>query len=95
MRFLTLSEIRPRFEGKTVAIVGSGPGCVKNPGGYIDSHDVVVRISNYKLMPGTGTRTDVYYSFFGSSIRKTAEELKRDGVTLCMCKLPDAKPFEV
>lgn len=94
MRFLTLSEIRPRFEGKTVAIVGSGPGCTKNPEGMIDSHQVVIRVSNYKLLPGTGRRTDVFYSFFGSSIKKTAEELKRDGVTLCMCKLPNAKPFD-
>lgn len=95
MRFLTLSEVRPRFEGKTVAIVGSGPGCAKNPDGLIDSHDVVVRISNYKILPpATGKRTDCFYSFFGSSIRKTAEELRGDGVSLCMCKLPDAKPFE-
>lgn len=94
MRFLALSEVRPRFEGKTVAIVGSGPGCTKNPEGLIDSHEVVVRISNYKLLNGTGRRTDCFYSFFGSSIRKTADELKSDGVALCMSKLPDAQPFE-
>jgi hypothetical protein len=94
MRFLTRPEVAQRFDGKTVAIVGSGPGCVKNPEGLIDSHDIVVRISNYKLLPGTGKRTDCFYSFFGSSIRKTAEELKRDGVMLCMCKLPDAKPID-
>jgi hypothetical protein len=41
-----------------------------------------------------GTRTDVFYSFFGSSIRKTAEELQEDGVTLCMCKCPDVKFIE-
>lgn len=77
-----------------VAIVGSGPGVLPNPPGLVDGHDVVVRVNNYRLIPpATGTRTDVFYSFFGNSIRKTADELKRDGVTLCMCKCPDAKPI--
>jgi hypothetical protein len=94
MRFLTRSEVRPRFEGRSVAIVGSGPGVLDNPDWRVDNHDVVVRVNNYKLCKGTGLRTDVFYSFFGTSIKKTAEELKRDGVTLCMCKLPDAQPIQ-
>lgn len=94
MRFLTKSEIASRFEGKTVAVVGSGPGSLDNKIGFIDGHDVVVRINNYKLLPQTGRRTDVFYSFFGASIKKTADELKRDGVTLCMCKCPDSQPIE-
>lgn len=77
-----------------MAIVGSGPGCVDNPAGFVDSHDVVVRVNNYRLTGGTGKRTDVYYSFFGKSIKKTAEELIRDGVTLCMSKIPNAHAIE-
>jgi len=73
-----------------VAIVGSGPGSLDNAPGFVDSHDVVVRVNNYRLLPATGSRTDVFYSFFGYSIRKTAAELQRDGVTLCMCKCPCA-----
>jgi hypothetical protein len=65
-----------------------------NVPGFIDGHDVVVRANNYKLGEAQGFRTDVFYSFFGSSIRKSAEDLKRDGVQLCMCKCPDAKPLE-
>lgn len=94
MRFVSRSDIRPRFEGKTVAIVGSGPGVLQNVPGFIDSQDVVVRVNNYKLTPATGSRTDVFYSFFGRSIRKEKRDLKRDGVTLCLCKCPDAHAIE-
>jgi hypothetical protein len=86
--------VAPFFVGKTVAIVGSGPGSLRNPLGLVDSHDTVVRVNNYKLLPQTGKRTDVFYSFFGTSIRKAAEELIRDGVKLCFCKCPDAKFME-
>lgn len=95
MRFLTKSECRPRFEGKRVAVVGSGPGVLANDPGLIDGHDVIVRVNNYRLIPpATGTRTDVFYSFFGTSIKKSAKDLVRDGVTLCMCKCPDAHAIE-
>lgn len=91
MGFIERDKVRDVFRGKTVALVGSGPGSLDNPRGLVDSHDVVVRVNNYKLFPATGFRTDVHYSFYGSSIRKTAAELTRDGVKLCICKCPDAK----
>lgn len=94
MRFLTRPQVAPRLEGKTVAIVGSGPGVLTNAPGYIDSHDVVVRVNNFKLSKAAGHRTDVFYSFFGTSIRKTAKELRDSGVTLCMCKCPNAQIME-
>jgi len=94
MRFLTRSETATRFAGKSVAVVGSGPGVLKNRIGFIDSHDVVLRINNYKITPQTGRRTDVFYSFFGTSIKKTARELKEHGVTLCMSKIPDAHAIQ-
>lgn len=90
MRFVTRSDARVRLEGKSVAVVGSGPGALGNTPGFIDSHDVVVRVNNYKLSPAAGFRCDVFYSFFGTSIRKTREELIRDGVSLCMSKIPNA-----
>src|SRR4029077_16111038 len=37
---------------------------------------------------------DVHYSFYGSSIRKSADDLKRDGVWLSMNKCPNSKPLE-
>jgi hypothetical protein len=94
MRFVTRSDVRSRLEGKRVAIVGSGPGVLDNEPGFVDGHDVVVRVNNYKLSEPTGFRTDVFYSFFGASITKTAEELKRDGVTLCCAKCPNAHAID-
>lgn len=36
----------------------------------------------------------MYYSFFGTSVKKTRQALIQDGVTLCLCKCPDAKFIE-
>lgn len=94
MRFVPRSEAAKRFEGKSVAIVGSGPGSLSNRPGLVDGHDIVVRVNNYRLYPETGYRTDVFYSFFGTSIKKTRDELMRDGVTLCLCKCPNAHAIE-
>jgi len=48
-----------------------------------------------QLLPGkTGSRTDVFYSFFGGSIKKTPEDLKSDGVKFCMCKCPNDKAHD-
>jgi hypothetical protein len=47
-------------------------------------------MNNYR---SDGHRCDVFYSFFGGSIRKTSAELKRDGVLLCMAKCPNSKPL--
>jgi len=94
MNFCDKSRLFEVFEGKSVAIVGSGPTTLSNESGFIDSHDVVVRVNNYKLIGTAGKKTDVHYSFYGTSIKKTAQELQDDGVYLCMCKCPDAKFME-
>jgi hypothetical protein len=93
VRFVSFAEAAERLHGKTVAIVGSAPSVLGNEPKFVDGHDVVVRVNNYKTGPAQGSRCDVFYSFFGSSIRKSAQELQRDGVTLCMCKCPDDKPI--
>lgn len=93
MTFCDKEYVRGVFEGKTVAIVGSGPTVLDNKAGFIDSHDVVVRISNYKIFEETGLRTDVHYSFYGNSITKSKQELIYDGVYLCMCKCPNSQPI--
>ena len=94
MRFCGRETVAAAFKDHTVAIVGSGPGVLDNAPGFVDSHDVVLRVNNYKLTVQTGERTDVFYSFFGRSIRKTRDDLEADGVRLCMCKCPDAKFME-
>lgn len=94
MRFVTFEDVAARFRGKSVAIVGSAPSCLDNAPGFVDAHDVVVRVNCYKTGAAQGVRTDVHYSFYGSSIDKPAQHLQRDGVALCMCKCPDSKPLE-
>jgi hypothetical protein len=94
VRFVGWDEVAALFHGKSVAIVGSAPSVLENRLGVISGHDLVVRVNNYKLGPAQGFRCDVHYSFYGTSIRKPVADLKRDGVTLCMCKLPDAKPLD-
>lgn len=94
MRFLSRPEVAERFAGRKVALVGSGPGSLGNLPGFVDSHDLVVRVNNFKLTRETGARCDVFYSFFGTSIRKSKFELKRAGVKLCMCKCPNAHAIE-
>lgn len=94
MRFLTFDQVKPFFRGKSVAVVGGAPCAVEHGHGFIDSHDIVVRVNNYATGLGQGHRCDVFYSFFGNSIRKEIHDLKRDGVKLLMCKCPDGVPFE-
>lgn len=93
-RFVTFEDAASRFTGKRVAIVGSGPSVLINEPGFIDSFDVVCRVSDYKIGEKQGRRCDVHYSFYGNSIRKDRDTLKRDGVTLCLCKLPNSKPLK-
>ncbi len=92
--FIDSAAVREVIAGKRVAIVGSGPGSLENEPGFVDGHEIVCRVNNYKTGAAQGKRCDVHYSFFGTSIRKTAEELKRDGVRLVLCKCPDAKVME-
>ena len=94
MRFVTSEQVRDFFNDKTVAIVGSAPSSLENPMGFVDSHDIVVRVNNYKTGNAQGKRCDVHYSFYGTSIRKRAIDLIYDGVQLCMCKCPNSKPLE-
>lgn len=94
MHFCDSAAVRRVLEGRRVALVGSGPGVLTNAPGFVDGHDVVVRVNNHKCGPEAGFRTDVHYSFYGTSIRKSAEELQAEGVRLVMCKCPDAQFME-
>lgn len=93
-KFIGFDAVEQFFCGKTVAIVGSAPSVLDNTPGYIETHDIVVRVNNYKTGMAQGYRCDVHASFYGTSIRKTRHDLERDGVKLCLCKCPDAKALE-
>ena len=95
MIFCDREHVASILKGKRVAIVGSSPSVEQNPAGKIDGHDVVVRVNNFQcLSDATGYRTDVFYSFFGRSIKKEVAELKAGGVKLCLAKCPDVKFME-
>lgn len=94
MRFVSFSEVQDRLRGKTIAVVGSGPTCLHNAPGFVDSYDLVLRVNNFKLGEAQGRRCDVFYSFFGGSIKKTASELAAEGVSLCLCKCPNGRPIK-
>jgi len=101
VNFVNKQFIKDYFKGKRVAIFGSAPSCLENNNEYIDKFDLVIRVNNYKIKgigfdniaydytSKVGNRADVHYSFYGSSILKTAKDLFRDGVKLCMCKCPN------
>ncbi len=92
--FVDREHLRRVFHAERIAIVGSGPGSLDNEPGFVDSHDVVVRVNNYKTGFRQGSRCDVFYSFFGGSIKKDRADLEQNGVKLCVCKCPDAKFME-
>lgn len=94
MRFVTFEQAAEHIRGKTVAVVGSGPGVLDNAPGFVDSHDAVVRVNNHRCGPYAGFRTDMHYSFYGNSVRKSAAELQSEGVRLVMCKCPNGKPLQ-
>ena len=73
-----LEDARAVIRGKRVAVVGGGPTVLENRPGFIDRHDVVVRVNNYRTGSAQGTRCDVFYSFFGGSIKKTPAELRAE-----------------
>lgn len=87
-------QVGELIRDKRVVIVGSGPGVLDNEPDFVDSHDLVVRVNNWQLSDPTGFRCDVFYSFFGTSIRISAEDCIEAGVKLCLCKCPDAKIME-
>lgn len=94
MKFVEFDSCIEILSGKRIAIVGSAPSVLENESGFIDGHDIVIRVNNYKTGNAQGKRCDVHYSFYGTSIRKMMLELKQDKVKLCMCKLPNSKPLE-
>ena len=94
VRFVDFNEVAAMFRGKSVAIVGSGPGVLDNAPGFVDGHDIVCRVNNYKTGEQQGYRCDAHYSFYGGSIRKTAPELQRDGVKLLINKCPNGQPLQ-
>ena len=90
-------ELLKVIEGKRVVVMGSAPSVLNNNGKDIDNYDLVVRVNNFKIKgyeEKVGTRIDIFYSFFGRSIKKENDELKKYGLRFIMCKYPNQEFLE-
>jgi len=76
------------IKNKKVLIVGGASSASKQPEKWYNSFDIIVRCNNYKK--SNNSRTDIFYSYFGRNIKKTPEELKKDGVKFLISKCPNA-----
>lgn len=81
--------VRKFFYGKSVLLLGSAPSVINLKPEFMESFDIIVRVNNYRNF-NSCTRTDVFYSMMGGSIKKTCAELKKDGVKFIFCKNPFA-----
>lgn len=76
------------FRDKRVLILGSAP-CVENVSSEeINEFDVVVRCNNYKFF-NESKKINIYYSFFGKSIKKKYEDIKNDKIDFLFFKYPN------
>lgn len=82
-------NIAKYFRNKNVIVLGSAPSVTNTEAETIESFDIVVRLNNYRFF-NESRRIDVFYSYFGSNIRKSNETILNDGVGLVMCKYPNA-----
>ena len=80
-------QMKQFFKNKKVIILGSAPSVVETQADFINNFDIVVRLNNYKFF-NECKRVDVYYSYFGMSIKKTSDDIINDNVKLIMCKYP-------
>lgn len=84
---LTELQVEEFFKDKKVIILGSAP-CVTNANElYLDKFDIIVRTNNYTHF-NKCKRTDVYYSFFGSSILDVEKKLMEDRPKFLFFKYP-------
>lgn len=75
------------FNNKSVVILGSAP-CVLNVSAEeLEQFDVIVRVNNYAHFNAC-RRVDVYYSFFGRSIKGIEEKIRRDNPAFLFFKYP-------
>jgi len=80
-------EVSAFFKDKSVLLLGSAPSVVKLDADFMESFDIIVRVNNYSFF-NSCTRTDVFYSMLGGSIKKTCGGLEKDGVKFIFCKSP-------
>lgn len=85
---LNFREIKNIIENKKVLILGSGPTVTNLKSKFMEKYDIIVRMNNYKFF-NSCKRIDIYYSYFGRNIKKTAYDLQHDNIKYLMCKYPN------
>lgn len=79
--------LKDYFKGKKVIVLGSAPNVVNTTAEFMESFDVIVRVNNFTNFNAC-TRTDVFYSFFGKTVKRSFEDIDDSGCSLVMCKCP-------
>lgn len=92
---VTWLQIDREIRGKRVVVTGSAPSVLQNDGDEIDRFDTIVRANGTdndiaKYGDKIGHRTDIHYSFYGTSVRRTVEGLKKERVKYLWSKIPYA-----
>jgi len=85
-------ELKKYLIGKTILIVGGGPGAACCSSCWYSKFDIIVRCNNYQK--SCNARTDIFVSYFGENITKSKEELIADGVKFAVCNCPNADMSE-
>lgn len=80
--------------GNTI-IIGNAPSVEKFNDIDTNTFDTIIRLNNYKLAYNfdnysvLGTRCDIWYSYFGKAISKTANEAISNGVKMVYMRYPN------
>ena len=80
-------ELKRYLAGKSILIVGGGPGASYRQSSWYGKFDVIVRCNNYRK--ACEARTDIFVSYLGENIKKTKDELISDGVQFVVCNCPN------
>ena len=87
MMLLQESLVEKYFAGRSVIILGSAPSVVNLSAKELNRFNVIVRANNYEFF-NECRRVDVYYSFFGRSIKGVDERIRRDNPKFLFFKYP-------
>lgn len=85
---LTEEYVRDFIMGKSVLVLGSAQCVASLDPAFMESFDIIVRCNNHKNF-NECTRTDIYYSFLGGSIKKSMEDIIADGAKFVFCRNPN------
>lgn len=75
------------IKNEEILLLGSAPNVCNITAEQMEKFSLICRVNNYKIF-NECMRTDIFYSYHGNSIIKTARELRGAGCRLVMGKCP-------